>query len=811
MVRLFGALSSKRRSRRRENLVREAFDNQFYKTCNPDIDFESISPVEHFLHWGWREGRDPTSWFSTSAYLQVHKDVREKQLNPFAHYLEFGRKEGRAVSESGRTLAVQDARHADDGTQAKEAATGSVWHQGLEKAEPDGRSEWSGYTETWRRGTPSLEGTEPDSGVLSFTVSASGMPPARALVGAHFGRTAADAGDPRVSVIIPCLNEELVTAECLLSISQSLPESFRIEILVADNASTDPLYLAISRHPELRHIRFEANLGFGRACNAAAGFAQGEFLFFLNNDAQIAPGCLEALLAVMTEQGDGAAVGIVGPKLLSFDGRLQEAGCVLNSDGTASLVGYAADHRTPRFNYRRNVEHISGAAIMISKALFAETGGFDDAFAPAYCEDVDLCLKVRQKGYAIIYEPAAVVAHHMSRTFGGNDEVPNIQSKRQRIARNRNTLVKRWPEALSSTGLRTIAFYLPQYHPIPENDLWWGKGFTEWTNVTKARPNYVGHDQPRYPADLGYYDLRVPEVLEQQAALARRYGLHGFCYYYYWFDGKRILERPLEHMLATGKPDLPFCLCWANENWTRRWDGRDTDVLVSQTYSGDYAVRIIADLSRYFRSKSYIRVDGLPLVLIYRIKDVPIPHRLIATWRNFCRDNGIGEILVAMVESMELSAKPEDPTIYGCDVSVEFPIHGMVHDPEIAVERLTADVAGRVHDYRELAAAFMRRIEPGFPRFRSVTVGWDSTPRHGSRSLVLEHASPGAFQAWLEWTYRRTLEQAVGDRRLVFINAWNEWGEGSYMEPDRRHGHAYLQALRNALSNAAAGGEAFAI
>ena len=362
----------------------------------------------------------------------------------------------------------------------------------------------------------------------------------------------------------------------------------------------------------------------------------------------------------------------------------------------------------------------------------------------------------------------------------------------------------------ANSKARILALYLPQFHPIPENDEWWGKGFTEWTNLSRAKPNYQGHLQPRYPADLGFYDLRLPEVMAQQADLARRYGLSGFCYYYYNFDGKRLLETPLEAMLRSGRPDFPFCLCWANENWTKRWDGHSQDVLMPQSYSEESTTVIARDLMRHLRAKNYITVNGKPLVLIYRVSDLPNPRRVIATWRNIARSEGIGDIMVASVESFELSSSPKDMSAFGCDITVEFPPHDMVQSPPLNVDRTNPEWTGAAHDYRELALNYMTRVDPGFKRIRSVLVGWDNTPRYRERSLVLEKATPGAFQAWLEWTLRRTLEQNYGEERLVFINAWNEWCEGAYLEPDAHFGHGYLQALKNALASVSVGGATFA-
>lgn len=219
------------------------------------------------------------------------------------------------------------------------------------------------------------------------------------------------------------------------------------------------------------------------------------------------------------------------------------------------------------------------------------------------------------------------------------------------------------------TKAKLIAFYLPQYHPIPENSAWWGTGFTEWKNVSKALPLFKGHYQPHLPADLGFYDLRLPEARIAQADLAREYGIHGFCYYHYWFNGRRILERPFNEVLASGSPDFPFCLCWANENWTRTWDGGSADILLQQDYSDEDDRNHIRSLLPALADSRYIRVDGKPLILIYRTELLPNPERTSDIWRSESYTAGIGELYLARVESFTSGIEPAS---IGFDAAVEF-------------------------------------------------------------------------------------------------------------------------------------------
>ena len=346
--------------------------------------------------------------------------------------------------------------------------------------------------------------------------------------------------------------------------------------------------------------------------------------------------------------------------------------------------------------------------------------------------------------------------------------------------------------------MRAIAFYLPQFHPIPENDRWWGKGFSEWTNVTRARPNFAGHYQPQLPSDFGFYDLRVPETLEQQAAVAHDHGIHGFCYYYYWFAGKRLLERPVETMRATRRPAFPYCLCWANENWTRRWDGADGEVLIAQNPSRADDERFIRDLLPHLRDARYIRVDGRPLIIVYRIGMLPQPRATAARWREVCRAEGVGELYLCAAKTYDTG----DPALYGFDALVEFPPHGITVLPvNASVEITNPEFEGAIYDYRELVQQQrLARSASAYVIHPTVMPGWDNTARRPNQANIFINATPEIYELWLRDVVARVVERHPPQERLVFINAWNEWAEGAHLEPDQRFGTQYLRATARALT-----------
>jgi Glycosyltransferase WbsX len=340
-----------------------------------------------------------------------------------------------------------------------------------------------------------------------------------------------------------------------------------------------------------------------------------------------------------------------------------------------------------------------------------------------------------------------------------------------------------------------IAFYLPQFHPTPQNDAWWGPGFTEWTNVACHEKIFPSHVAPNLPADLGFYDIRLKEVRQAQAELARSYGVYGFCYYFYWFNGERILEKPLELILRDGAPDMPFCLCWANETWSRRWDGSEEEVLLQQTHDADRDAAIFDDLLPFFEDPRYIRIDGKPLLLIYRINIMPYPTKLVTRLRERAVQAGLFGLYICSVMSFGI----EDPCPYGCDAAVGFPPHGSVAD-ELSRSALDVpdDFTGKIYDMRTAVEYAVGQMH-AFPHFPGVMARWDNTARRGKAGHLYHYADPKIFEAWMRLAIMRTREMNPS-APFVFINSWNEWGEGAYLEPDRRYGRRYLEALRRAVS-----------
>lgn len=356
------------------------------------------------------------------------------------------------------------------------------------------------------------------------------------------------------------------------------------------------------------------------------------------------------------------------------------------------------------------------------------------------------------------------------------------------------------------TNIKPVAFYLPQFHTFKENNEWWGEGFTEWTNTRKATPKYEGHYQPREPHDdFGYYTLDNKEMLQKQAKLAKEHGIYGFCFYYYWFSGKRLMEKPLDIFLANKDIDINFCLCWANENWTRTWDGLEKNVLIKQDYTEEDDINFIKDLKKYIDDERYIKVDNKPVIIVYNPKAIPDCKKTFAAWRKTAKDTGVGDILIWICQTHDINAKKLN-IINDVDGEIEFP----PHKPNIAAVDLNklyfenGCKPSALYYYESIINSYLMRNRDKsntLPVYKTVTLAWDNSARRNIGWVNLIYYSLESFYGWVNDTVRYTEKAHKKDKQFMFINAWNEWAEGTYLEPDKKTGYANINTFSRALYN----------
>lgn len=362
-------------------------------------------------------------------------------------------------------------------------------------------------------------------------------------------------------------------------------------------------------------------------------------------------------------------------------------------------------------------------------------------------------------------------------------------------------------------NIKPIAIYLPQFHPTPENDIWWGKGFTEWTNVTKTKPRFTGHYQPHIPADLGFYDLRLEESRLAQEKMAKEYGIYGFCYYHYWFNGKTILDEPLKRKLKNPKENLPFMLCWANENWTRAWDGLEREVLLHQDYNDEDDINHMNHLCQtYFSDSRYIKHDGKPVFLIYRpslFKDI---KKTIQVWREVAKQNGISELHIGYMQSWVTLNNYKE---LGFDFASEFqPNFG---NAPVVKENLLNRIINKIQEKFKIGVFERKNLKDRLIEFDdfvekqkkliyhpnispSITPMWDNSSRRKNNATIFTNSTPEKYGNWLNHILKNYPWQQNAEN-FLFINAWNEWAEGNHLEPCQKWGKSYLEMTRQVLKN----------
>lgn len=771
------------------------FDSNFYNKTYPDIQEAGMLAFDHFVLSGGEEKRLPNSFFDYGIY-GVNRNLQDLSgLDLFMDFIHYG--DSHRVDFSDKfdySYYYTQIKDSWDGHTPLfkhyimyETGTKIQPKKGIDFNEINAFSSEELYANMKKN---IVEKTErnialPESKNLDLITVNTNIE--KFIQDLHFVKS----DEPEVSIVIPVFNAAKELAECLASIKQYTQENYEI-IIADDNSTDDTISKALMGHDSIRYIKNEKNLGFLLNVNNAISHAKGKYVLLLNSDVQF----LNDIVSIFKEELlSDKKVGIVGPKILFPSGMLQEAGCTIHQNATTEMVGLGQNENLNEYNIKRYVDYVSGACWLFEKSLFDELGGFDESFAPAYAEDLDFCARVVREGKKVLYAPEARIMHHLSIS---SNELSSSFKYYQSAVNKKKFMQKHGTFYQKHSKIKSIAFYLPQFHEIKQNDYWWGKNYTEWTAAANAKPQFKKHYQPHVPADLGFYNLTDPRSFENQATLAKRYGLHGFCFYYYNFGDFELMEQALETFMKS-KADINFCLCWANENWTKTWDGLEKNILLEQKGNDpDFFLKVLQSMERFVEDSRYIRVDGRPMILIYReslFDDIDIKLQL---WRDYWREKHGEELYICAVDSMDRAGgNGRDPEVLGFDAAVEFPAHHietrskLTEDEELDPEN---KFEGLLLDYPDVVEEICSRPYPEYKRIPGCFPAWDNTPRRGNTSVVMRYAHPSAFQHFLEEKAKEALLLS-GDERMIFINAWNEWGEGTHLEPDLAYGHTYLSLL----------------
>ncbi len=824
------------------------FDTEWYLARNPDVEGSGINPLSHYCNTGWREGRTPHPLFDTAWYLEHNPDVAGAGINPLTHYLQRGHFEPREphpLFQSGEYLkAHPDVAAAGKNPLAHYIHTG--WREGR-KANPIFDADW------YARQAKLPSGQEPLTHYVAGGSETARISPHPLFDGAWYLDQYPDVAEAGLNPLAHYLMRGHVeirdphpdfdtqayfrggsnVGQCglpplvqFLGKSQIGDSGRGGRLSEPDDLKKENAQRAVS-FPDLFQLR-SVNRFFDRILVVRIGTLHEanlcrDFVLRWAEKADIVIVFADQMNRERVEDAIGASLGI----FIGYAANLSNAEIFLHLVNSGPLPWYrsvafgdtqsSGNEVLAHLDRWMSFGHPETCVWIANPERTSPASRDEEAGARTFRARLGRKLNKNyppSEGLSVFAVPGFVASEIKAmgislsdhRRFGNADGILDLLMKciaddgGLDVVQNLATCRSEAPHAKKS--IKAIAFYLPQYHPIPENDSWWGAGFTEWTNTTRARPLFRHHHQPQLPADLGYYDLRLPEVQLAQAQLAKEYGLHGFCYYYYWFNGKKILNRPIEQMLESGEPGFPYCICWANENWSRNWDGQNRHILLKQSYSGESNRQLIRELLKHFKDRRYIRHDGKPVLIVYRIRIIPNWRAIADMWREECRAAGIGEIHLCAVR---FGLEPLDghPSDYGLDSYVLFPPHETNKvDARQSVMDLAKDFNGEILHYDAAIDGDLSRFQDGYPWpvHRGAMLGWDNTARRQKDSRIFTGATPSRFRAWLSGIACQDAEHSPNTSPMVFINAWNEWAEGTTLEPSSKFGHGYLQAFSSVIA-----------
>lgn len=787
------------------------FEADFYLSTYTDVQAAGIDPLTHYINYGWREGRDPSPLFSTQAYLASYEDVRQSGINPLVHYLRHGCQERRAIQSPNGDLIhlpVEASYSAKLQILLKQVAKqpdlilkffDMARRQGLRQA-------LAIVAAKLKREMPVLSRQAGDLASISTDAEGELIYDLFKVVPYYLNPylEALPATAPRSVAVHLHFSHEGLANECIVYLN-NIPIEFDLFVSVAkdlDTATVEEFFH--DAIPLLKKLTVENVPNRGQAIGPfIIQFGErlsrydviGHFRTVKDPIGQQQSGTFQSLMDVLCGSQNGVAQ-IFG--LLASDGKIvypasREQSCEQTGWGENLQIARDLLQRFGHFDVADfpSVEFPRDGmfwACSDSLQQFLGLGLSFNDFPIEPVEDADTMANTLVRLILIYSTPCPGRNYRL--------ESPELSHEPQEYFEEQYD----YSSDIAHDSIKVLAYYLPQFHPTPENDEWHGKGFTEWYKVRAANPLFQGHFQQHVPHDdVGYYHLDSPQQLSRQAEQMRQAGVHGMIFYHYWFSGKLILEKPAQMLLANPQIDMPYSFCWANENWTRRWDGNEREILLGQVYSKDDARDFIRYLIPFFKDERYIKVEGRPLLFVYRPSSMEYCGDYMAIWREECERSGVPAPYVVAT----LTRGAVEPKAYGMDAAVERVLHDWTDG---AVPNIRDQLhpywpmSGSVLDYSSVADHYMTKsLETDYTLFRSLVPTWDNTARYGTGALALHAFNPKKMQEWMEQLIRYSEENLPADRRFVVVNAWNEWAEGAHLEPDTRFGYGYLNAIGRAL------------
>ena len=654
--------------------------------------------------------------------------------------------------------------------------------------------------------------------------------------------------------VIVCVHNAMTEVDlCIRSILKHSTEIQKIIIIddFSDEKTVRMLELHQKKNPERIYItRTSKQSGYTKAANIGLKISNADIRTLLNSDTIVTANWSTKILSKFRID---KAIGIIGP--LSNAASYQSVPSITATSTQTAINGLPEGITPDEINAycQKTAESlvtpytplVHGFCMSIRKQCIEAVGYFDEVnFPKGYGEENDFCIRAQDAGFALAIALDTYIYHAKSKSYpseqrvqlmtdGWNELVkkhgkhrlqhaiktmethPQLALMRRSVETHfyskehtKHSLkanVNSPSEFGTSKKLKTIAFYLPQFHPTPENDANWGEGFTEWTNVVKARPRFPEHFQPRLPGKLGFYDLRIPEIMTEQTKLAEKYGISGFCFYYYRFGDKRVLDLPLKSYLNNNEANLPFCYCWANESWTRAWDGKTSDVLFQQDYDEVTLTGYVRDIIQAFSDERYITIEGKPVLIIYQVAELSNPEIIIKDIRRRIKENSGKDVLIGSVFSHNFKLE----MLSFLDFVVQFPPHRIPRQtPRVTIKRKDMHpYEPEREDYYEAYDEVIKSALKGPSLTKKMWLGvcpdWDNTSRRQRNATTLVGSTPEKFFEWTTKAAQLTREGYATESipaPVLFVNAWNEWAEGAVLEPTEKFGYSYLEAFKRGIS-----------